>query len=474
MNQLYKIKSLVIIAVVAAMATACNESYPGIDYDMTHGELGIHNEDETRTRTPIMLFANQQNFFTVSTRGTGPFTSETLENKLTNATFYVFAFRFGRYNSGPSGFQNETDFTQTRYAEGYTQDREFVHCLLDGPKYHLGQPTGLTYGGTGELHFEDGTSTDFIDDDLHKQEAFYYSGDYQTVPYDFFAYYVDDISLAQYHRDADRIWYDITLDGTQDLLCGYAPRINEDVLKSRYASRYKELSRAEINNICNYGGYCTYTAQLGIHPYVNVGHQLTQLEFEAFPGDSTANSITILGIRIESQTSGRLVVASRNLEDVGFSAYDSKQFLSLRDPHDGLTTPKEMTPTKTAPYDKTIDEWTKQEPTKLGGCLMLNPQESYRMEIKYQQTIRKVYTGSSVVAEKDTVLTAHYEIKAPHQEDEGNKRPDGTFIFMPGKTYKVRVAVFGLKPIEVWTSIEGWQQAGNIDLGDTFQTEDQW
>ena len=55
-------------ALMAAVASlpcmiACTQSYPGLDYDI---EDGVQNT-ETYDKTPIMVFVNEQNFFSIST-----------------------------------------------------------------------------------------------------------------------------------------------------------------------------------------------------------------------------------------------------------------------------------------------------------------------------------------------------------------------------------------------------------------------
>ncbi len=467
------IKTFLLLAVLY-VTTACNESYPGIDYDYSNENI-MHNEDEALKRTPIMIFANQQNFITITntTKGTGPFSSAdatVLENKLDNATFYIYAFRNGTYSGGPSEFQNPTDFRQYHYATnastGMGKDEDHIHCLLDGRDYWEGAKAGLRYGGVGSLIFKDSsgenTINEFDQDFLDEgDEKFYYSSAYPTVPYDFFGYYVDDIDMSKHHRDQDSVWFDIELDGLQDLLCGYAPRITENLLKDEYKNIYDILPRTEINNICNYGGYCTHAAQLGIHPHIKMKHQLSQLEFLAYPANKTANEIKITKIEIYSQTTGRLVVASKNLEGIGFYPYGEQKPLVLHDYSDGKTTPSEMVPIPLT-YDASYkpQEWLKQTPVKLGGSILLSPQEQYTMKLYATQTIQDTYTGQT----RMKPYSSEYLLKAPVKDD--NKNSDGTFSFQPGLSYTIRIAVFGLEKIEVYTEIMEWVNGGEIDIND--------
>ncbi len=451
------IKTLLLLAIVSLM-TACSESYPGIDYDFSKGGV-MSNEDEALKRTPILLFANQQNFITITntTRGTGSFSDEKLENKLDNASFYVYAFRSKAYNGGPSEFQEPTDFSQSHYSNKGT-DTEYYHCLLDGKEYGQGAKTGLQYQGNGNLFFKNVLGTGLDD-----ANEYYYSSTYPTVPYDFFGYYFDDIDMSNYHRDHDSIWYDITIDGTQDLLCGYAPRIdNEEFLKSEYASNYNNLPRAEIDNICNYGGFCTYAAQLGIHPHIKMEHQLTQLEFLAYPANKTANDIKITKIEVYSENTGRLVVASHNLEQVGFHPTGNKQPLVLHEESDGKTTAPVMNPVSLV-YDTSIapQRWMDQDSVKLGGSIMLNPQDSIKMTLYFQQEVPNTYSGSTLTIDRQS----NYILKAPKSMKE-NRNPDGTYSFKPGLLYTVRIAVFGIEKIEVYTEVVDWESGGEIDVSE--------
>ena len=215
-------------AVVLALSS-CSESYPGLEYDKTQGNKGIENQEGSNGVTPVMVFVNEQNIFSVKTRGVGAFEPDDRnnENRLANSTFYVYAFRNNNYQSGPDELKQPTDFTWYNYATDNIgrrgqKDEKNVNCLLDGTDYNYGMETTLHPHGSGKLEYklEDG------------QEAPKYYSAYGDIPYNFFAYYLDDAKVLSANRSADKISYDIEIDGTQDLMCGYAPDFYELMTKN--------------------------------------------------------------------------------------------------------------------------------------------------------------------------------------------------------------------------------------------------
>ena len=73
------------------MLAACTDTYPNI---VSNDGSGIGN-DETYDRTPIMLYVNEPNYFSIiATRGTGELTVDKPE-KYYNSVVHVFAFRDG-------------------------------------------------------------------------------------------------------------------------------------------------------------------------------------------------------------------------------------------------------------------------------------------------------------------------------------------------------------------------------------------
>ena len=232
-----------LIAVALAIGLgACSESYPGMYYETENGLINGESPDSS-TLVPLYVYVNRQSFFSVSSirkstgmRGMGAFDPITITKdkegnpieythqdsvRYFNTVFHIFAFRDGKYTSTGSSYPgelaNDPNMTWTLMAEsGGTRDESKMNCLVDGLNYYAGMPSYLDEK-TG-LYPTDKTPL--------------YYGSYQDVGYNFFAYHIDDFpsTSATVHREKDSIYYDLVVDGTQDIMCGYAPRLTEEVL----------------------------------------------------------------------------------------------------------------------------------------------------------------------------------------------------------------------------------------------------
>lgn len=61
-------------AATMMLLAACSQSYPGLEYEFPDNEIG---NTETYNKTPIMMFVNEQNFFSITaTRGMGAFEND--------------------------------------------------------------------------------------------------------------------------------------------------------------------------------------------------------------------------------------------------------------------------------------------------------------------------------------------------------------------------------------------------------------
>ena len=59
-------------------------------------------------------------------------------------------------------------------------------------------------------------------------------------------------------------------------------------------------------------------------------------------------------------------------------------------------------------------------------------------------------------------LTSEYTITAPKNEKYNLDTATGTFKFLPGFQYTVKIAVYGLSPIKVTANISNWKEGGDI------------
>lgn len=442
--------------VVFAMLASCSESFPGIDYDKTQGKTGIENQDEWTSQTPIMVFVNDQDIFTIKTRGLGAFENNDTVNpiRLANSTFYVYAFRDTTYESGPEELRGQPDLRSWRYANNgpasFGPDVDNMNCLLDGPDYNNGLPLYLHAQGSGELR----TTREGV----AEETTYYYSSIYPQVPFNFFAYYLDDIVPTSTHRTADRIDCDIEIDGSQDLMCGYAPDLVEEIMNGKKSGIWANLNDDERRTILNVGGYCTFAAHRGIHPMVNLKHQLARLTFTAFPGDETASRIQIRGVEVESRYKGSFTVASRNLNEVGIDFSDERKPLALREQSDGVH-PCEELGIYEVPYNDSMKDqkWYNRPSVKLGSSLLLSPDTIYTLNLYWNEWI------SRKEGEEPELVKHTKPIRYALSIDGG---------FEAGVEYPIMIAVYGSQPIQVFANVDGWKEGDPIKLDDPGDYEE--
>lgn len=445
--ELKYIKITVVVIATVVLFCTCAQSYPGLEYT---GKDDWGGNSEGTLEVPIMLFSKETGFFSmIATRGTGAFDSDN-DAKLANSRFYVYAFR-----------AENTDFTKTKNKDvQQVYDSDGDVCLVDNEhNYLLGKEVRIckssTYPDyTGEMEFVDEQGT---------PEILYYSTKHQETGYNFFGYYIDDFQPTEKNatREKDRIYYDIDIDGCQDIICGYAPKLTPNYVASilRKSGNYNETDR---NNIVNFG-YSTYAAHRNVNPIIKMNHLLTRLKFQIYPGDETARNITITGIKVTTRYKGRLTVAAKDTSEIGLQFYDDEKAIYLREmSEDGLNT-EEL---KQDFYQISLEEGEENVPLyerhyrNVGESMMIPSTESVKVTIEYDEETNG----------KKTHTEAEYEVYAPKNELYRNPKT-GKYMFKEGYCYTMKIVVYGLQPIQIMANIEGWQDADDpiyVDPDDNF------
>lgn len=438
-----------ILMATAFLAAGCN-SYPELIYESDNN----NENNEQLYKIPIMLFVNEQEYFSINssralTRGTGAFEESNTE-KYNNATFYVFAFR--DEESGQTTLTSAPDLTKTAYSSSNAAGRDTLNesCLIDGTSRILGMPFVCNPDRAGALELKqpvtiNGTS----------ESSLYYSNTYQDVGYNFFGYYIDDFkpTSSNTHRTASSIYYDLHIDGSQDILLGSAPRITSELINDEYSSL--KLSTEDRNRIIQIGSYSTFSGHRQLHPVIRMEHKLARLVFKAFPGDESADRVTITGISIVTKSRGKLVVAGRTADDCQLTFNNgSEEELVLREASpDGVSTCPEL---KSEGYVVNWDEsmadtpWADRPSTQIGSCLLLPQSESYTLLLSY------TYHAANG---KDIPLKAKYQINAPQNDGVSYDADTKKYYFRAGYQYNVKIAVYGLQEIKVAATVEGWQSS---------------
>ena len=431
------IKRPVVAAATVMLLAACNQSYPGLEFDYPENEI---ENNETYNKTPLMVFVSEQDFFSITaTRGMGPFDNdEHFSEKKQNAVFYLYAFRNGKEAQGQ--LTSPADLTKTRYTEGKSHDDDNESCLLDGPDYNYGMPTKLQ-GEGGELKKT-----------WNGEERLFYSSKYQDVGYNFFAYFIDDCQPT-INRSKDKITYEFDVDGTQDVLFGMAPPLTLDKLNTSYSKL--GLSADDKAKIVNANGYSTFAAHREVHPSIDLDHVMARFIFQAYPGDETAKDIKITKIRMQANSRCRMTVAAQTQEEAGVEFVENnKAWMILRDKaEDGLSMKDGIDPV-TVNFEPWMsdEQWYNRTYEVIGSSLLLAPDSVYKLVLEYSQLVDMGGTEKQWRA-----MSSEYTIRAPKNYEYNYDEKTGSYIYKPGYQYTVKIAVFGLSEIKVSANISNWE-----------------
>lgn len=445
--RLIYIKETILAGCTAILLSACTDSYPGIAYD---GDDPIENNEDLKN-IPLLLFVNEQDYFYINTsrsltRGTGAFEQDN-QAKYNNAAFHVFAFRDSL--SGQSVVGGDVDLCKSAYYPNHASanDKENTSCLLDGTDNKLGMPFKFNPDRAGALELKNPVVID------NKQSSnVYYSNTYQDVGYNFFGYYIDDFqpTTSNTHRTAGEIYYDLHIDGSQDIMMGSAPKITSQLIDEEYSNL--KLSKEDRQRIIDIGGYSTFAGHRQLHPVINLEHKLTRLIFKAFPGDESADRVTITGISILARSHGKMVVAGRTADACKLTFNDTREEkLSLREASvDGVTAcPALKEEGYVVNWDESLKEtpWAERPSTQIGSCLMLPQSDKYTLLLDY------TYHGVDGI---DRAMTAKYSISAPENDGVSYDSETKKNLFRAGYQYNVKIAVYGLQEIKIAATVDGW------------------
>mgnify|MGYP000837510593 CR=1 FL=1 len=198
---------------ILLLVTGCGNLYTGDEslYDPNHQD----NQGD-QTQLPVMV-AFSDPIYNVLTRGTGvldPTDETNFSKRIADGTFFVYAFR----RDNPNGMT---------YAHRRAEDADRRYCLIDGSLDEISAEECTALGLTAEqckLHGKRAAyagNGSFIN---WKSSGYipYYNLQEEFDAFNFFAYYYDNAQVGEVKREADRICFDVTVDGSQDLMCAAA------------------------------------------------------------------------------------------------------------------------------------------------------------------------------------------------------------------------------------------------------------
>ena len=414
-------KLLLLHIILIVRLVSCEETYPGLDFDLSGDDVVIDNEQVvdsvivTEDHLPVILSIIDPSFTTLSRSitptGSGAFDGERPDSIRTaqweKADFHILGIR----NS------EDADYLVSRQSDS-------TMCLIDNAIARVTDLNSLM------LTFNT------VEGD--EPQNYYYSNEDTLNRFNFYAYYIDNLEKPVLNRDKDSIWFDFQIDGSQDILTGYAQ------LTKRQQQRIE--AHEEKDSLLKYY-YSTYTATRDIFPVVNLDHEMVRLKFFIYPGDASADSMTVQSIRIKSHYKGRMVVAHRNAAQVRAIWEEEKEWLTLRDEGDTLQldTARYHVPFLEGDERKGIYERTGMQ---VGESLLVPPSDTYTIEVTTHERTNGVITP----------YITEYVIE--------NKE-----VFKPNYEYRIRIGLYGPDQLTVDAILTGWAVGGEVikDMDDRFE-----
>ena len=438
------------LAAVILALSGCGNLYTGDETPIPEegggdnpGGSGV--DDNFDEALPVMVAFNAPNYVAL-TRGQGALipSEDGYQEKLKNATFYVYAFkadipREGKVYSVLCKDDNET-------------------CLIDGSVGTQGEDVTLNRHGRKTTY----TSATSFGQWVDEAEQPMYSQLSPVTPYDFFVYYIDDLKndpassnystlqpgsyCALTRSDSEGIRFDVAVDGTQDLICAKA-QLTEDQKK-----HIEDMSEEECENVKKFY-YSTYTARRNITPVFSLSHQLAYVCFNLKAGESESikdpgQELHVKSIAIESIYRGTFCVAGHDAASQGvtFREEGGRSVLQLKD-FEGLdiTSEKSFVPLK--------------------NYLLVPPSNDAVLMVGAVVRV-KIQEGSDPNSDADDIYKEDqpYNLVYPLKDLFRNTDENSSYGFLPGWKYTVNITFYGPERIGVEVQVDGWQDGGSIDL----------
>lgn len=259
--------------------------------------------------------------------------------------------------------------------------------------------------------------------------------------FDFWGYRLDGCETGPYTASADKIEIPFTMDGSQDIMVGKAVPTAEEI-----AACKKEGGEPEPERI-----YSAFAARRNIQPNITFKHLLSRLTFSVLAGNQaicSSDGVKVTAIEVVSKNSGKLIAAYTGSEIDQIVFDDTETNLILKQRATGAATNENLVDLEAVtPEWDAVGDVAKE--TAVGEALLVAPSAEYKLIIRLSQTVKTDYSNPSATTVKEfayeDVLTT----------------PSG---FEAGKSYNVKITVYGLSEIKVNTTLTPWVDGGNIDM----------
>lgn len=427
--------TLITACLVALFATSCYQGNREEDDTLDNTASIISPND---SRVPIVL-AVSDFYYGAITRGIGAFENpseesdanqrEALQSRWEGTQFYVLSYLTNNtsYNGGANLTKTTMDNVSLRADEEDTEN-QIVYCLVDGGQgiQDLGKPY--------ELYFNNATNQPGLKEVGSDVPTVYYDDNNQDYKYQFFIYHVDDALVHNVSRESSQVSLDISIDGTQDILQGYA-EVTED----------QELNIIQPN-IDDFGKdwrqrvYSTISGNYGLVPQFKIKHQLVQLRFSLLGADDKAEAVFVEDIIVKEVPSrGQYIVAADNVEELGLSIDEAP--IDIHIPYLDEASNKFLSTSTEQHPDVQVK---KDEEYEYQGGILLPPQNRYSIQVVCSQNVTNEDGTTSTKRFSPT-----YEMVLPQEAD-----------FEAGQIYDVKIKIYGFQNITVQFGLHGWKDSG--------------
>ena len=423
------------------------------------GELPEDDDAPLTENIPIVLGFGVSSF-DILTRGSGAVESGTNLEFWKNAKFYVYAFNKNV----------ETDLS-VRWSEA----NEDI-CLLDANRLSEDGGQSSSHGKEVRVKVDNSNLMPFFPDDKTGSQDIYYNMKHTDWPYNFFAYYLDDLDLTQLQcvREKNRIYYDVELDGRRDFMSSVAnPKLQED----KYANNpYKQkiMDRA----------YSAYSASHGLNPVFSFQHHLVRLRFvicrpeEGGSVPSINESLVVKKVSVKSKVRGRFTVAANDID-----ADDAGK------PHVGLSFNREDYASEEA-YANSEDylyllKKNGEEIGSDGWCRVIDCKKYSELSAEDKKKPSFLgkedendNSGASLLLAPATTYSARIFLDEDKSSDPGHGfvdvdlEPGGGAGFVAGGAYVIYLTINSLSDIKPNVEIGEWTPGGETILDPDGEFED--
>ena len=423
------------------------------------GELPEDDDAPLTENIPIVLGFGVSSF-DILTRGSGAVESGTNLEFWKNAKFYVYAFNKNV----------ETDLS-VRWSEA----NEDI-CLLDANRLSEDGGQSSSHGKEVRVKVDNSNLMPFFPDDKTGSQDIYYNMKHTDWPYNFFAYYLDDLDLTQLQcvREKNRIYYDVELDGRRDFMSSVAnPKLQED----KYANNpYKQkiMDRA----------YSAYSASHGLNPVFSFQHHLVRLRFvicrpeEGGSVPSINESLVVKKVSVKSKVRGRFTVAVNDID-----ADDAGK------PHVGLSFNREEYASEEA-YANSEDylyllKKNGEEIGSDGWCRVIDCKKYSELSAEDKKKPSFLgkedendNSGASLLLAPATTYSARIFLDEDKSSDPGHGfvdvdlEPGGGAGFVAGGAYVIYLTINSLSDIKPNVEIGEWTPGGETILDPDGEFED--